>query len=216
MRLEWAAGSMQVDFGMARARIAGEMADVHCLVVSLPYSNMRLCVALPGENAECLCHGLMLVFEHIGGVPPVIVMDNATGAGRRNAKGEVALTGVFSAFVAHYRLEVRFCNPYSGNEKGSVENAVGFLRRNLMVPPMRAESYGQLSRLLLERCDGLARDSYCPRLLDVPVAEVFDEEELVKLFVFGVCFINKVPFVRGMRPRVGRGPVSSWSSCAPR
>ena len=45
-----------------------------------------------------------------------------------------------------------------------------------MVPPMRAESYGQLSRLLLERCDGLARDSYCPRLLDVPVAEVFDEE----------------------------------------
>ena len=118
VRLEWAAGSMQVDFGVARARIAGEMADVHCLVVSLPYSNMRLCVALPGENAECLCHGLMLVFEHIGGVPPVIVMDNATGAGRRNAKGEVALTGVFSAFVAHYRLEVRFCNPYSGNEKG--------------------------------------------------------------------------------------------------
>lgn len=188
VRLEWAAGSMQVDFGVARARIAGEMADVHCLVVSLPYSNMRLCVALPGENAECLCHGLMLVFEHIGGVPPVIVMDNATGAGRRNAKGEVALTGVFSAFVAHYRLEVRFCNPYSGNEKGSVENAVGFLRRNLMVPPMRAESYGQLSRLLLERCDGLARDSYCPRLLDVPVAEVFDEERaaLMPLPVHGV------------------------------
>lgn len=79
VRLEWAAGSMQVDFGVARARIAGEMADVHCLVASLPYSNMRLCVALPGENAECLCHGLMLVFEHIGGVPPVIVMDNATG-----------------------------------------------------------------------------------------------------------------------------------------
>ena len=37
VRLEWAAGSMQVDFGVARARIAGEMADVHCLVVSLPY-----------------------------------------------------------------------------------------------------------------------------------------------------------------------------------
>ena len=177
VRLEWAAGSMQVDFGVARARIAGEMADVHCLVASLPYSNMRLCVALPGENAECLCHGLMLVFEHIGGVPPVIVMDNATGAGRRNAKGEVTLTGVFSAFVAHYRLEVRFCNPYSGNEKGSVENAVGFLRRNLMVPPMHAESYGQLSRFMLERCDGLAASSYCPRLPDVPVTEVFDEEK---------------------------------------
>ncbi len=92
---------------------------------------------------------MMLVFEHIGGVPPVIVMDNATGAGRRNAKGEVTLTGVFSAFVAHYRLEVRFCNPYSGNEKGSVENAVGFLRRNLMVPPMHAESYGVCVQLVV-------------------------------------------------------------------
>ena len=65
------------------------------------------------------------------------------GAGRRNVKGEVTLTGMLSAFVAHHRLEVRFCNPYSGNEKGSVENSVGFLRRNLMVPPMHAESYEQ-------------------------------------------------------------------------
>ena len=45
-----------------------------------------------------------------------------------------------------------------------------------MVPPMRAESYGQLSRFMLERCDGLAASSYCPRLPGVPVAEVFDEE----------------------------------------
>lgn len=176
VRLEWAAGSMQVDFGVARARIAGEMADVHCLVVSLPYSNMRLCVALPGENAECLCHGLMLVFEHIGGVPPVIVMDNATGAGRRNAKGEVALTGVFSAFVAHYRLEVRFCNPYSGNEKGSVENAVGFLRRNIMVPMLNAESHGQLTRYMLERCDAMAKETHYRK--GAPIGGLFAGEKM--------------------------------------
>ncbi|OZG56692.1 integrase [Bifidobacterium myosotis] len=177
IRLDWRAGSMQVDFGLARAVIAGGQTDVHCLVVSLPWSNMRLCVALPGENAECLCHGLMLVFEHIGGVPPLVVMDNATGAGHRNAKGEVTLTDVFAAFVAHHRIEVRFCNPYSGNEKGSVENAVGFLRRNIMVPPLHAESYEQLSRLMLERCDELAEVSYCPRLMDVPVTQVFAEEQ---------------------------------------
>ena len=176
VRLEWAAGSMQVDFGVARARVAGEMADVHCLVVSLPYSNMRLCVALPGENAECLCHGLMLVFEHIGGVPPVIVMDNATGAGRRNAKGEVALTGVFSAFVAHYRLEVRFCNPYSGNEKGSVENAVGFLRRNIMVPMLNAESHGQLTRYMLERCDAMAKETHYRK--GAPIGGLFAGEKM--------------------------------------
>ncbi|MFQ9789920.1 MAG: IS21 family transposase [Bifidobacterium bifidum] len=176
VRLEWAAGSMQVDFGVARARIAGEMADVHCLVVSLPYSNMRLCVALPGENAECLCHGLMLVFEHIEGVPPVIVMDNATGAGRRKREGRGRVDrGVLRVRGA---LPARgpVLQPVFGQREGQRGERGRVLRRNLMVPPMRAESYGQLSRLLLERCDGLARDSYCPRLPGVPVAEVFDEE----------------------------------------
>ena len=34
----------------------------------------------------------------------------------------------------------RFCNPASGNEKGSVENKVGYTRRNLLVPlPLLAE-----------------------------------------------------------------------------
>ena len=176
LELKWHPGEAQVDFGMAQAVVGGDRVDVHCLVVTFPYSNMRYCVALPGENAECVCAGLRTVFEHIGAVPLTLVLDNATGAGHRIAWDKVTVVHVFELFVEHYRLETRFCNPNSGNEKGSVENAVGFLRRNLMVPPMRAESYGQLSRLLLERCDGLARDSYCPRLPDVPVAEVFDEE----------------------------------------
>lgn len=84
--LVWAPGVAQIDFGVAKARIAGELVDGHCLVVTFPHSNMRYVTSLPGENAECLRHGLVEVFEHIGGVPPVIVMDNATGAGRRNAR----------------------------------------------------------------------------------------------------------------------------------
>ncbi len=176
LELEWSPGVIQVDFGLAQAVIAGNRTDVHCLVVSFPHSNMRYAVALPGENAECVCEGLRVAFEHIGVAPLVMVFDNATGAGHRVAWDRITVVDVFQRFIEHYRIEVRFCNPASGWEKGSVENAVGFLRRNLMVPPMRAESYGQLSRILLERCDGLARDSYCPRLPDVPVAEVFDEE----------------------------------------
>lgn len=99
---------------------------MHFLVATLPYSNMRYAVAMPGENAECLCSGLSMVFERMGGVPSVLVMDNATGAGHRDRDGEVTLTHVFASFASHHRMEVRFCNPYSGNEKGNVENAVGF------------------------------------------------------------------------------------------
>ena len=56
--LEWAPGSAQVDFGQARAVIAGVERVVHFLVVSFPYSNMRWVVALPGETSEDLrAHG---------------------------------------------------------------------------------------------------------------------------------------------------------------
>ena len=59
MELEWRPGTMQVDFGQARAMICGEQTVVHCLVVSLSYSNMCYVVALPGQNAECVCEGLL-------------------------------------------------------------------------------------------------------------------------------------------------------------
>ena len=183
LRLEWDPGVMQVDFGVALADVAGREHTVHVLVASLPYSNMRYAVAMPGENAECLCQGLSMVFERMGGVPAVLVMDNATGAGRRDRNGDVTLTRVFAAFVSHHRMEVRFCNPYSGNEKGNVENAVGYLRRNLMVPKPHAESFEQLSRLLLERCEALARDRACPAEPAVSVAERFarDKDALMAL-----------------------------------
>ena len=175
LELEWHPGEAQVDFGMARAVVGGDRVDVHCLVVTFPYSNMRYCAALPGENAECVCAGLRTVFEHIGAVPLTLVLDNATGAGHRIAWDKVTVVHVFELFVEHYRLETRFCNPNSGNEKGSVENAVGFLRRNIMVPLLNAESYAQLTRYMLERCDAMAKETHYRK--GAPIGGLFAEEK---------------------------------------
>lgn len=166
--LVWHPGEMQIDFGVAAVSLAGRVAQAHVLVVSLPDSNLRLCVPMPGENAEYLCEGLMTVFERIGGVPPMV--GNATGTSHCRSDGSVTLTDVFAAFVAHYRIEVRFCNPYLGHEKGSVENAVGFLRRNLMGPPPACESWRQLGRVML------ARSAACPNRSGMSVSDVFEEE----------------------------------------
>jgi transposase len=54
VELDWAPGTAQVDFGLAKAVIAGVERGVHVLAVSLPYSNMRYCIALPGEKAKCV------------------------------------------------------------------------------------------------------------------------------------------------------------------
>jgi hypothetical protein len=43
-------------------------------------------------------------------------------------------TEAFERFSLHYRFEPLFCNPGRGNEKGHVENKVGYTRRNWCVP----------------------------------------------------------------------------------
>jgi transposase len=125
--LVWPAGTAQVDFGQAEAVIAGVRQVLHVLVVTFPFSNMRFVQAYRGETAECVCHGLRTIFEHVGGAARHLVFDNATGAGRRTGK-VVVESKLFAAFKLHYRAQARYCNPYSGHEKGNVENAVGFLR----------------------------------------------------------------------------------------
>lgn len=65
-------------------------------------------------------------------------LTSGAGVGRKEIDGIVE-SELFARFRTHLGFESRFCNPYSGNEKGSVENAVGYLRRNLTGPhPYRA------------------------------------------------------------------------------
>ena len=104
--------------------------------MTFPNSNKRVMIVMPGENCECVCTALKEIFVFINGVPTRIVFDNATGIGRRIQK-MLEMSEGFTRFRLHYGFETTFANPASGWEKGSVENAVGTLRRNLFVPVPR-------------------------------------------------------------------------------
>lgn len=93
---------------------------------------------------------------------------------------------LFSLFCAHYGFEPRFCDPYSGHEKGSVENAVGFVRRDLMVPMPSAESFQTLTRVWLDECERVAGSDHYRH--DVPVIELFEAEKDHMLPLPGVRF----------------------------
>ncbi|SFX65089.1 IS21 family transposase [Olsenella sp. kh2p3] len=154
LELGWAPGTAQADFGSFRAEIGGRPADLKLLVVTLPHSNARFCAAEMCQRAECMCDGLAAILSQIGRAPHTLVLDNATEAGRM-VRGEVSESGLFRLFRSHYRMASRYCNPYSGNEKGSVENAVGFLRRNLLVPVPSFPALGDLNAWLAESCGRL-------------------------------------------------------------
>ena len=149
--LEWRPGEMQVDFGQADFRVVGVRKRLHDLVCDFPFSNVGLAQVFPGENAECVCEGLMAVFRYIGGVPARIVFDNATGVGRRICD-EIRTSGLFAAFAEHFGFDYSFCNPRSGWEKGGVENKVGALRRSLFVPVPSFDRVELYNRRLLDEC----------------------------------------------------------------
>ncbi len=183
--LVWPAGTVQVDFGQAEVILAGIRQVLHILVVSFPFSNMRFVQGYRGETAECVAHGLRTVFEHIGAVPRHMVFDNATGIGRRVGT-RVVETKLFAAFKLHYRSESRYCNPYSGHEKGSVENAVGFLRRNFMVPEPEAATLAGLNEILMAKCDALATTVHYRKGL--ALGELFAQDVAASLELPGVGF----------------------------
>jgi len=61
-------------------------------------------------------------------------------------------TRVFAELQSHYLFADRYGRPGKGNDKGKVENLVGFIRRNYLVPVPHAESLEALNADLEAQC----------------------------------------------------------------
>ena len=90
------------------------------------------------------------MFDYFGGVPNRLIFDNAKVAVREGFGKHAIATDGYVAFAAHYAFQTDFCNIASGNEKGLVENLVGYSRRNFMVPVPKAKSLEELNAKLIE------------------------------------------------------------------
>ena len=88
-------------------------------------------------------------------VPVRISYDNTTIAVSKVMGKERALTRGFLTLESHHLFDHHFCRVGRGNEKGHVENHVGYSRRNLLVPvpsfPSWAALNGYLGRCVLCR-----------------------------------------------------------------
>lgn len=156
--------------------------------MSFPYSNNSFEQVFGGETAECVCQGLKDMFEYMGGVPTLLIFDNATGVGKR-IKEKVIETDLFSRFRAHYGFRIRFCNPRSGWEKGNVENKVGTSRRNLFVPIPRYHDIEVFNKELLDKHAIKADEKHYKK--GVKISELFEEDRkhflVLPLKSFNVC-----------------------------
>jgi len=208
-------GHAQTDFGEFKYYDGlGRAQTGHALVVTFPYSNAGWMQVFPSENQECLLEGIKRIFYHIGGVPVRLRCDNMTTAVVQILEGaERILSDGFYRFKLHHRFETDFCNPASGNEKGNVENKVGYDRRNMLVPVPTIEDFAAFNEDLLARCDAdHEREHYRHK---TPIRALWGEEKeklltlpeyVYEVFRYESLSVNKTGFVTIDTNRYGLSP----------
>ena len=124
----------QVDWGNAGTITLGATRRrLSFFVMVLCHSRMAYVEFTCGEAMEhfLACHQNAL--EFFGGTPGVILIDNLkTGVLSHRFGQKAVFNPRYLDFAAHYGFEPRACTVRKANEKGRVENFVGYVKKNLL------------------------------------------------------------------------------------
>ena len=144
--------AVQIDWGDATVYINGEKLVINLFCARLCHSCTPYVIAYKRQNLESFLDAIIHTFQYYGGVPRRVIFDNARVAVKSGFGAHAAAQDDYSQLSAHYGFVPVFCNPASGNEKGLVENLVGYIRRNVCVPRPKVKNLEELNGKLLEKC----------------------------------------------------------------
>lgn len=151
--LEYDAGdAIQIDWGEATVYLNSQKTKINFFCGRLCYSCDIFVQAFFSQNLESFLEAQQRMFDYFNGIPKRLIFDNAKMAVSEGFGLHAKATAGYKSFAAHYAFQTDFCNIASGNEKGLVENLVGFARRNFMVPVPRVKSLAELNQKLLKDC----------------------------------------------------------------
>lgn len=132
VRFEGLAGEFsQHDFGEVDVRFDnGTIERVHFFASRLKYSRFAQVSLVPNEQVESLVRALVDHYAGFGGVPLVSVFDRPkTVALRWERNGHVSeWNPTFASVALELGIGVELCWPYQPQQKGSVENLVGWVK----------------------------------------------------------------------------------------
>lgn len=121
----------QHDFGQVDVRfVDGRKERVHFFASRLKYSRFVAVSIVPNEQVETLVRTLVRHFTSFGGVPLLAVFDRPRTIVAKGGRGREVEE--FNATFAQVMLELgvgaEMCAPRSGNQKGSVEHLVKWVK----------------------------------------------------------------------------------------
>ncbi len=133
VRFEGVAGEFsQHDFGQFRVEYTetGEKEVVHFFASRLKYSRLSRIRLVPDERLETICFSLVDAFGFFGGLPLVSVFDNPKPIVLKHTHSDPVWNPGFSQFAVEIGMTPMAHWPRRPQEKGSVENLVGFAKSN--------------------------------------------------------------------------------------
>jgi hypothetical protein len=134
-------------------KLKGQLVKVPFLAGRLRFSGAMFVECFPTQRQEAFLLGQRHAFEFWGGVPRMAVYDNLKPAVLQVLEGHHRREHeVFLHLQSVYRFEALFANVHAGWEKGSVENLVGYARRNYLVPLPEGADLEAINASLRENC----------------------------------------------------------------
>jgi transposase len=155
VRFEGVAGEFsQHDFGQVVVRyLDGTQERLHFFVSRLKYSRWVDVRVVENEGVESLVRSLLSGFESFGGVPLVAVFDNPKTVVISRKDSRIQWNDTFGQAALDYRFAPELCTPRRGQEKGSAENLVGFVKNGFFKVRRfhdRADLIAQLAAWVVE------------------------------------------------------------------
>jgi len=131
VRFEGVAGEFaQFDFGEVTVRLLdGTRRTVHFAAYRLKYSRWIHVSIVPTERVEPLIRSLLDSFAASGGVPLRVVFDNPKTVVIRHEEGRPVWNPVLAPVAIDYGFTIELCTPRQPQQKGAVENLVGYVKR---------------------------------------------------------------------------------------
>ena len=127
-----------------------------------------------------------LAFAYFGGVFATLRDDNLGLAVKKILRGyQRHETERMLGFRSHWGFQSKYCNPAHGNEKGGVENELGWFRRNWLAPVPEAADLMAFNRQLLDWCMATAVRVITGRATSVGVAMGEERPQLLPLADLG-------------------------------
>ncbi len=125
----------QNDFGAIRVRYENGTTEVlHFFAARLKWSRWVYVEIVPNEREEALIRALLNSFQSFGGVPLLCVFDNPKTIVLSRYGNAIQWNPTFAQVATDYRFAIELCTPRRGQEKGAVENLVGFVKKNFFLP----------------------------------------------------------------------------------